>query len=367
MNSYQILIFIVCLSLNAPTGVAQSSIDEIATMQSLPLKYQVFKTDERISIDGKADEVVWKKAPWTSDFMDIEGAHQLKPMYKTATKMLWDNEFLYIYAELEDPHIWGDITTHDAIIYHNNDFEIFIKPFEQHPFYYEIEINPLNTVMDLMMPKPYRFGGEAIMSWDVKNLKSAVHIEGTLNNPSDKDSYWSVEIAIPFTSLNTFGRPTTPKVNSLWRINFSRVQWQYEYINGKYSRKKHENGKPISEDNWVWSPIGVINMHYPERWGYLQFMEEDKKQDDYITHANQKIAWNIFYLQQLHRQKNGRFSVDIATLEGYRLFLENDLKSTPLTFLTNDDQTFFHIIIKDPATPHTFSLDSHGNYNISYE
>jgi hypothetical protein len=367
MNGNIVLIFILFIGINVPIGVAQSSMDDIAAMQSLPLKYQVLKTNERIFIDGKADETIWKKTPWTSNFVDIEGAHQLKPTYRTATKMLWDDEHLYIYAELEEPHIWGDITTYDAIIYHNNDFEIFIKPFEQHPFYYEIEINSLNTVMDLIMPKPYRFAGEAIMNWDVKNLKSAVHIEGTLNNPADKDNYWSVEMAIPFASLNTFGRPTTPKVNSFWQINFSRVQWQHELINGKYSRKKQENGKFIAEDNWVWSPIGVINMHYPERWGYIQFVEQGQKEDNYIPHTNQKMAWNVFYLQQLHRKKHGRFATDITALEGYKLFLEDDFNNIRYTFVINDDQTFYKIKIKDPTISQVFSLDSYGNYNISYE
>ena len=48
-----------------------------------------------------------------------------------------------------------------------------------------------------MLTKPYRDGGKAITSWEVKGLITAIHIEGTLNNPNDKDKYWSVEVAIP--------------------------------------------------------------------------------------------------------------------------------------------------------------------------
>ena len=25
------------------------------------------------------------------------------------------------------------------------------------------------------------------------------------------------------------------------------------------------------EDNWVWSPQGLVDMHVPERWGVVQF------------------------------------------------------------------------------------------------
>jgi hypothetical protein len=29
--------------------------------------------------------------------------------------------------------------------------------------------------------------------------------------------------------------------------------------------------KDRREDNWVWSPQGVVDMHRPETWGYVQF------------------------------------------------------------------------------------------------
>ena len=37
-------------------------------------------------------------------------------------------------------------------------------------------------------------GGVADNSWEFQGLKSAVHIEGTINNPSDVDTLWSLEI-----------------------------------------------------------------------------------------------------------------------------------------------------------------------------
>jgi hypothetical protein len=50
-------------------------------------------------------------------------------------------------------------------------------------------------------------------------------------------------------------------------MNFSRVEWQIEAGGHQYRKVP---GKP--EDNWVWSPQGVVNMHVPERWGYVQFV-----------------------------------------------------------------------------------------------
>ena len=99
--------------------------------------------------------------------------------------MLWDDTYLYVAALLEEPHVWGTLTKHDSVIFHDNDFEIFIDPDGDNHEYYEIEINALNTEWDLFLKKPYRDGGPAINEWEIPGLKTAVHVDGTLNNPSD--------------------------------------------------------------------------------------------------------------------------------------------------------------------------------------
>lgn len=334
-------------------------------MQSAPKVYTVAKTHQAIVIDGLANEAVWDIAPWSEDFVDIEGNLKPHPPLATQVKMLWDDDYLYIYARLEEPHIWGNLTEHDAIIYHNNDFEVFLKPSQQQSLYYEIEVNTLNTVMDLMMAKPYRLGGEAIMHWDVKNLKSAVHIGGTLNDPSDTDQYWSVEMAIPFKSLTTFGKKSTPSPNDFWRINFSRVQWQHVLQNGKYERKK-ENGKLVPEENWVWSPIGIVNMHYPERWGYIQFVESPTTSALPKSHYIEQLAWNIFYLQQLYFNNGNRYSHKIELLPGFEKILKNKTKKIQYTITNNESKTFYKVELIDTDQHIKATIDNSGNYTIHY-
>ena len=181
--------------------------------------------------------------------------------------MLWDDTYLYVGALLEEPHVWGTLTQHDSVIFQDNDFEIFIDPDGDNHEYYEIEINALNTEWDLFLKKPYRDGGPAINEWEIPGLKTAVHVSGTLNDPSDSDTSWSVEFAIPWKSLAEHAhRPAPPKDGDQWRINFSRVEWRHEIAGGKYRKIPK-----TPEDNWVWSPQGVVDMHRPERWGYLQF------------------------------------------------------------------------------------------------
>lgn len=240
---------LTCLSLTALYVAAAST-------PSLPKSYGCVRAETPLSIDGKLDDRAWKAALWTDDFVDIEGSAKPLPRFRTRAKMLWDNEYLYIGAEMEEPDVKAKLTRHDSVIFHDNDFEVFLKPPSGTPGYFEFEINALNTSWDLFLNKPYSKKGKADNSWDIPGRKTAVALHGTLNDARDKDRGWTVEIAIPWSSLRSRLPVANPVAGDVWRINFSRVEWK--------------QGQP-KEDNWVWSPQGVINMHVPERWGYLRF------------------------------------------------------------------------------------------------
>lgn len=242
--------------------------------QNVPNTYVANKAIDNFVIDGLAEEESWKKAAWSQTYIDIEG--KKKPKYDTRMKMTWDEQYLYVFAELKEPHIWANLKQRDTIIFYNNDFEIFIDPDGDTHNYYEFEMNALNTVWDLFLSKPYRNHGKVLGDWDFKGLKSAVHIQGSLNDPSDIDQNWSIEIAIPWSFTTEPGGTTKVPKNEYWRMNFSRVNWDFDIINGQYYRKKDPVTQQfLHENNWVWSPQGVINMHEPEHWGYVYFSEEE--------------------------------------------------------------------------------------------
>ena len=237
-------------------------------VEAVPKTYRCPRASSRIEMDGRLDEKAWKAARWTDDFVDIEGGRKPKPRFRTRAKMLWDEEYFYVAAEMEEPHVWGTLTVHDSVIFHDNDFEVFLDPNGDTLEYYEFEINALNTGWDLFLDKPYSRKGKARNEWEIPGLRTAVHIRGTLNNPKDRDSGWSVEIAFPWKVLGEFAhKPAPPKAGDEWRVNFSRVEWQHEVVDGRYRKV----GK-TKEDNWVWSPQGVINMHVPEKWGRVRFV-----------------------------------------------------------------------------------------------
>ncbi|WP_247716503.1 carbohydrate-binding family 9-like protein [Sinomicrobium weinanense] len=291
-----------------------------------PRQYIAQKTSERITIDGKGAEASWQKTAWSEDFIDIEG--DKTPAYKTKVKMLWDDEYLYFYAEMEEPHVWATLKQRDTVIFYNNDFEIFIDPDGDTHNYMEFEMNALNTIWDLYLVKPYRESAPVIDSWDIQGIKTAVHIDGTLNNPNDTDKGWSVEVAMPWNVLvEAHGRvsPTTPE-NEFWRINFSRVNWDFELVDGKYQRKKGKDGKYLPEYNWVWSPQWVINMHEPEWWGYVYFSpEKPGGKEDHSIPQDEKIKWKLYELyrkQKQHFQEHGKWMNSLRELVGKSVVID---------------------------------------------
>jgi hypothetical protein len=245
--------------------------------------------------------------------VDIEGDLRPKPRFRTRAKMLWDDRFFYIAAHLDEPHVWGTLTQHDSVIFQDNDFEVFIDPDGDNHQYYEIEINALNTEWDLRLVKPYRDGGPALNEWEIPGLKTAVHIDGTLNDPSDTDRGWTVELAIPWEVLKEFAnRPAPPEEGDQWRVNFSRVEWRHEIADGKY--RKVPNTK---EDNWVWTPQGAIDMHRPERWGYVQFTRKKPGEAGFIRDPSEPARERlmaVYHAQRKYHAEHKRWAVCLPDL-----------------------------------------------------
>ncbi|MFD2098911.1 carbohydrate-binding family 9-like protein [Flagellimonas iocasae] len=348
---FQIVVLCLCMA-NVVSCAGQQ--------KETPRSIIVYKTNEPITIDGLANESAWGKAEVSKDFIDIEGVKI--PKYKTNMRMLWDETYLYFFAELEEPHVWATLKQRDTVIFYNNDFEIFIDPDGDTHNYYEFEMNALNTIWDLFIVKPYRENAPVVDSWDILGLKSAVHVKGTLNDASDTDTSWSVEVAMPWEVLKEgSGRNAIPE-GDFWRINFSRVNWDFDLVDGKYFRKKDANGKYLPEYNWVWSPQGVINMHEPEHWGYAYFSSNIAGEKDHFTiPEDEQIRWMLYRYyrgQKKYRAEHGSWATSLE-----KLGLEPVLKDgTQLDLDMELHRMGWSIQVKSPFTGKTYSIVEDGKY-----
>lgn len=287
--------------------------------------------------DGNLNKPFWEQAVFSDEFEDIlwNDAAPSRPYHRTRMKMLWDDEALYIGAYLEEDKIWGTLTERDCVIFYDNDFEVFLDPDGDTHTYYEFEMNVLNTVWDLLLTKPYRDKGmKVINGWDIKGLETAVHIDGKLNVPSSENSGWSVEIRMPWVALRECAAGLrAPVENDVWRIDFSRVEWQTEIIDGKYRKKINpDTDRPFPEDNWIWSPIGKVDMHMPELWGFLHFQNSDENLPFYQITEDEFLKWKLrklYYREKYYHETYGVYSDDYSFLCGGNPEIEADISVTP--------------------------------------
>lgn len=226
-----------------------------------------------VAVDGHMNEADWQKADVIDIEEEIRGEGFEAPQQKTQVRMLWSEQFLYVFVVIYEEHIMATLTKRDAIIYRDNDFELFVDTDRDGKRYFEIEVNAYNTIMDLYMDRPYKEGGNALLTYDIP-MESAVQIDGTINNGSDTDNYWAVEMKIPKSHLTDHGESHLIKAGDTWRMNFSRVEWDFRWTGEQYEKLiDPKKGKP-QEKNWVWAPTGKIDIHVPDKWATVKFVEQ---------------------------------------------------------------------------------------------
>ena len=197
-----------------------------AATPQLAAEYDCRWTDGPIKIDGRGDEPAWKQAavidhfslPW------LEG----KPKAKTTTRarLLWDREYLYFLADLEDHDLFADVNEHDGPTWNNDVFELFFKPAADKPGYYEFEINAANTVFDVFIPKQTSEMAGPYVKADTFHVESKVALRGTLNKRTDRDEGWSVEGRIPWRDfLRAGGRPA---IDERWKFALCRYDYSID-------------------------------------------------------------------------------------------------------------------------------------------
>ena len=167
-------------------------------------------------------------------------------------------------------------------------------------------------------------------------------------------------MAIPLRVFKTsYYHQNIPEAK-FWRINFSRVNWDFELKNNIYYRKKEDQDHFKPEYNWVWSPMGVINMHQPEHWGYVYFSSKKAGEQDQFTIPNdekvKQVLYHLYRKQKDYFQKNKRWanhfkalSVNDFEIEGHKIVKTLEIH-----------QTGWNIAIKSPYTKRLYIIKEDG-------
>jgi hypothetical protein len=255
--------------------------------------YTAHRVNTPLTIDGHLDEPAWRRAPRSSRFVDL--VHGTPAIHDTRVAMLWDDDYLYAGFWIEEPFVAATLAERDSLVWTENDVEVFIAG--QHA-YYEFEINALGTIYEALFvwddayeragysqlpdlqrdapgarpwngvdftthPRGPRIG---FFKWDLPGLKSAVHVDGTLNDNTDRDRGWTVELAFPWQGLRvlTLGddRSLPPRDGDVWRLDLSRFN-------------TYRAAAPAQDSSgWTLSSHGVWDSHVPECFPRIHFSSQ---------------------------------------------------------------------------------------------
>ena len=226
---------------------------------ALPVDYECLFVEEPIKIDGKADEPMWKLAKPVGDFtMAWVRDGSTKPPTATQAKLLWDREYLYFFAELEDSDLYADVTEHDGITWNNDVFELFFKPADAKPGYYEFQVNAANTTMDMFLPRRKAGGYDRFKGEGDFDFKTEVVLDGTLNKWSDKDKAWHVEGRLAWKDFaRTGGRPNP---DERWKFALCRYDFSFDFEGPALSTSAPLKTRPYPDFHFYedYAPIKFI-------------------------------------------------------------------------------------------------------------
>jgi hypothetical protein len=289
-----------------------------------PRHYLCLQSAGGIVIDGHFTEADWKKAIWSETFIDIRAPYGSSvPLPMTKFKMLWGENYLYVAVIVSEYNIRAKETQRDNPESVDFDLEIYIDANGDNQQYNMLKINAFNALQSLVYNRPPKDGGTAKL-WPIQGLEHAVFVEGTINKPGDRDKSWQVEMAIPLAAPAILGGVSKQPANGdTWRINFARVEWRGPLVLST-ERPNYTPEQLIRMQKLIrgcWSPQGVVNMHRPETWGFVQFYQQpagypasfEPDPTEWARHALHKIL----YAQKWYHTNSGGYtdSLDILGLD----------------------------------------------------
>jgi hypothetical protein len=220
----------------------------------IPTDFDCRRATGPIKLDGCADEPAWTNAVVIETFVAYWAARPAKS--RTRARLLWDDQSLYFYAEMEDVDLRAAVRDDNGPTWDDDVFELFFRPDEARANYYEFQVNALNTHFTELFPKHGRRapGHEAVglpFRW-----QTTVRLEGTLNNSADADHGWSAEGRIPWSDFaRTSGKP---KAGDTWRFALCR-----------YDHSKNADSPDLSSC----APLRELSFHRLPDYCRLRFVQ----------------------------------------------------------------------------------------------
>lgn len=213
-------------------------------------EYRAPKAKVAPAIDGKLDDAAWAAAP----AVDLVASFDGRPVQrKTKARVTWDDQFVYVAFDCEDPDVWGTLRQKDDPIYNEEVVEVFFDANGDGRSYNELQVSPHNVQFDASFVAR-RSDLETAKKWE-SGMVTAVQVRGTLDDDKDQDQGWSAEMKIPIASLTEVPH-VPPQKGDVWRFNLYRLE-------------HHVHAQQIEGE--AFSPLFVGDFHHLPRFARLVF------------------------------------------------------------------------------------------------
>ncbi len=251
-RSASVLAFAVLLLGTAwsPATEPQAAAPEAA----LPIQ-AVQRIDRDLVLSGKADDPLWQQAA----VITLADADTGKPPHQATTvRLLYNQKYLYVAYVCAADTVRATLSKRDEPLYTEDVVETFLAPSGSFRSFYEIEVSPLNTILDsYQLSYSLTDGSYRKLSFNpaytCTDLLTKVFVDGVLNQARGAKR-WTVEKAIPFTSI--VGRDNiVPNAGDRWRANFCRIDFS----------------APDEPAFSSWSPLGGHDFNRSYRFGWIEF------------------------------------------------------------------------------------------------
>ena len=195
--------------LAAQSAAPQTPAVEVADLDAAPRpRALASRATGPISVDGRLDDAAWAEASVIDHFTQSKPLSGAPASERTEVRILFDDEFLYIGAEMFDsdpgalviPTLQRDPNTRDG-----DAFGFTLDTFYDRKSAYAFFINPGGAVRDIQTLDDGRINNAA---WDAAyDLRTRVHADG-----------WTVEMALPWSTL----RFPSGVNRQVWGLNLLR-------------------------------------------------------------------------------------------------------------------------------------------------
>jgi len=225
------------------------------------LIFKASKTSELILVDGKIDEAIWQKteARTLDHFYSVEKPDDAQ---KTTFRMLWDDKNLYLFYEMEDKYLTVRETERDGAPYLDDCAEIFFitapDSLDTH-FGYELNLNKASN--DFIYFNDFYDGKNLAFKGFNPDFEVEVSFDGTVNDNSDVDVGWTIELAIPISNFGVLGQVVPIAVGNQWA--FLAIRQDRNDAEG--NRRSTSTIFPIYDIS--------KNVHQANRFGLVEFVE----------------------------------------------------------------------------------------------